>query len=78
MHGNRLVDITLHVDKDTDTDERQFLEHGLRRIDGVVSVHIPGNRPHLITIEYDPDKTQSAHLLDMVQKIAGHSEMIGL
>ncbi len=73
-----LVDVTIHVDKKTNDRERIVLETNLRSVDGVVSVHMPGDKPHLVTIEYNPDVTTSSDLLDVVEKVAGHSEMIGL
>ncbi len=73
-----LADVTIHIDKDADTATRTNVESGLRIIDGVVSVHMPEDKPHLVVIEYNPEKTNSSHLLTMVKELAGHAEMIGL
>ena len=78
MSDITLTDVTIHIDKDTDTDTRQNVESGLRVINGVVSVHMPEDKPHLIVVEYNPDVTSSSHLLTMVQELAGHAELIGL
>ncbi len=78
MKDIKLVDITLHIDKDPNDEEREFLEHALRRISGVVSVHMPEEKSHLVMVEYDPEQTESEHILTMVRKVAGHTEMIGL
>ena len=78
MSDITLTDVTIHIDKDTDTDTRQNVESGLRVINGVVSVHMPQDKPHLIVVEYNPDVTSSSHLLTMVQELAGHAELIGL
>lgn len=74
----KLVDVTVHIDKDTDTAIRGKLETTLRGIDGVVSVHMPEQEPHLVVIEYNPDKVKSRDILDSVEEIAGQAELIGL
>lgn len=35
----KLVDITLHIDKNLSTEQRETIEESLRALDGVVSVH---------------------------------------
>ena len=78
MTDIKLADVTIHIDKDTDTDTRQTVETALRAISGVISVHMPSDEPHLVVVEYDPDATASSHLLTMVKEVAGHAELIGL
>lgn len=78
MTDIKLVDVTIHIDKETDEKSRANVDSGLRLIDGVVSVHMPEKEPHLIVVEYNPDKTTSTNLLTMVKEIAGHAEMFGL
>ena len=73
-----LADVTIHIDKDTDTDTRQAVEKALRTVSGVISVHMPSDKSHLVVVEYDPDATTSSHLLTMVKEITGHAELIGL
>lgn len=78
MSDIQLSDVTIHIDKNTDADTRQKLENGLRIIHGVVSVHMPADKPHLIVVEYNPDETSSKNILTMVEELAGHAELIGL
>ena len=78
MSDITLTDVTIHIDKDTDTVTRSAIENGLRTLDGVISVHLPADRPHLVLVEYDPSATSSSHLLTLVKELAGHAEMIGL
>lgn len=73
-----LTDVTIHIDKDADKATRTNVESGLRRIDGVVSVHMSEDNPHLVVVEYNPEKTNSSLLLTMVKELAGHAKMIGL
>jgi cell division protein FtsX len=78
MSDIKLVDITIHIDKETDEATRSKIESALRGIDGVVSVHLPQNETHLVVVEYNPDATSSSVLLASVREMAGHAEMIGL
>ncbi len=74
----QLADVTIHVDEDLAPDRRAGVEGKLRAIDGVVSVHNPDNRPHLIVVEYNPQKVKSTALLEAVKSENVHAELIGL
>lgn len=78
MSDITLADVTIHIDKDADATVRANVENGLRILNGVISVHMPEDKPHLVVVEYDPEKTSSSHLLTMVKEVAGDAEMIGL
>ncbi len=78
MKDIQLVDVTIHIDKDTDNATRGKIEAALRGIDGVVSVHMPEEERHLIVVEYNPDTTKSMDLLNAVKPLAGHADLIGL
>lgn len=78
MTDINLADVTIHIDKDTDSATRTAVETALRQINGVISVHMPSDEPHLVVVEYNPDATASSHLLTMVKEVAGHAELIGL
>ena len=78
MSDITLADVTIHIDKETDANIRENVEKGLRIIEGVVSVHMPEDKPHLVVVEYNPEATNSSHLLTMVKELAGHAELIGL
>ena len=78
MTDIQLVDVTIHIDRDTDADIREKIETALRNLSGVISVHMPDEEPHLLVVEYDPDATKYEHLLTIVRELAGHAELIGL
>ena len=78
MSDITLTDVTIHIDKDTDATTRSNVENGLRRLNGVVSVHMPEEKPHLVVVEYNPEEITSSDLLTMVGELAGHAELIGL
>jgi hypothetical protein len=74
----KMTDVTIHMDRETDAATREMIETSLRKLQGVVSVHMPENRKHLLIVEYNPDVTRAEYMLETVNKLAGHSEMIGL
>jgi len=74
----QLADVVIHIDQTLESERRSEIEEQLRVIDGVVSVHNPDDRPHLVIIEYNPDKTSSAFLLNRVTTEGVRAELVGL
>jgi hypothetical protein len=73
-----LADVTLHVDETLDADGLTDLENAFRQRDGVVSVHVEQNRPHLFVLEYNPKLVHSKDLVKIPQFHGLHAELIGL
>jgi len=73
-----LADVTIHVDETLDPSGLTRLDSAFRELDGVVSVHVNENRPHLFVLEYNPEKVNSTDLLEVVQVQGMHAELIGL
>ena len=78
MNDIVLADVTIHIDAETQEGTREKIENGLRGLHGVVSVHMPKEKPHLVVVEYDTSATKANHLLGVVRELAGHAELIGL
>lgn len=78
MTDINLADVTIHIDQKADAETRDKIDTALRSLNGVVSVHMPSEEPHLLVVEYNPDATTSTHMLSTVRELAGHAEMIGL
>lgn len=74
----QLSDVTVHIDENLDTDRRGAVETSLRALDGVISVHNPDDKPHLVVVQYEPSKTSSAAILKAVTDQGVHAELIGL
>ena len=74
----KLVDVMVHVDESIDKVARGAMEDKVRRLDGVVSVGNHDEKPHLMLVEYNPDKTSSADILACVKDEGVHAEIIGL
>jgi predicted Holliday junction resolvase-like endonuclease len=73
-----LADVTLHVDETLDEEGRQRLEEAFRRREGVISVHVEQNRPHLFVLEYNPKVVHSKDLVKIPEFQGLHAELIGL
>ena len=74
----KLVDVMVHVDESIDKAARVVMEDKVRGLDGVVSVGQHDDKPHLMVIEYNPDKTSSTDILALVKDQGVHAEIIGL
>lgn len=78
MTDIELADVTIHIDKDLDTDARAQLEDVLRAMQGVVSVRLAEKTPHLAVISYNPQLTSSKEILATVTAKGGHAELVGM
>ena len=73
-----LVDVTVHIDEDLDHGTRESLVDKVRDEDGVVSVALHDEKPHLMIVEYNPKKTSSSNILKCVTATGVHAELVGL
>jgi hypothetical protein len=73
-----LVDVTIHIDETVDESRRPKLVDKVRQQDGVVSVGYHDEKPHLMIIEYNPEKINSTTLLQTIKDEGLHAELIGL
>lgn len=74
----KMVDVTLHIDEETTTDERENLRDQLLKLDGVMAANYQDNQPHLMIVEYNPDQTTSHRLIETAEQRGYHAELIGL
>lgn len=74
----KLVDVTVHIDETLSKEQRQGMEDTLRALDGVVSVAAKGEKPHLVVVEYNPDRISSGAILSAVKNLGVHAELVGL
>ncbi len=73
-----LADVTIHIDQELDEAGKIKLEESFRQRDGVVSVHINPQRPHLVAIEYNPKMVGSRDLVDIPRFQGLRGELVGL
>ena len=74
----KMVDVMIHIDPNTDHDEREYLRDLLLKQKGVDAASYHDEKPHLMVIEYDPDEVTSQQLLDVFTEHNIHAELIGL
>ena len=75
---SKMVDVMIHIDPDTDHDEREYLRDMILKQNGVDAAAYHDDKPHLIMIEYDPDEVTSQQLLNIVLKRGIRAELVGL
>jgi len=73
-----LSDVLIHIDDALSVEERKGVEDRLRELDGVVSVKMPDDRPHLTLVEYVNEKIDSRALLAAVTGAGVRAELVGL
>ena len=78
MTDINVVDVTLHIDKDLNATIRAAVDKELRVINGVISVVMPEDKPHLVEVAYNPDVVKAEHIAHSIRELAGHVELIGL
>lgn len=74
----KLVDVTLHIDEDLSSEQRETIEESLRALDGVVGVRNGDRTPHLTMVEYNPEQIDSSKILKRVTDQGTHAELVGL
>ena len=78
MKDIQLADVTVHIDENVSDEHRSRIENALRALDGVVSVHMPLDKRHLVVVEYDPQANDSQNILRCVREESVHAQLVGL
>jgi hypothetical protein len=74
----KMVDVTLHLDEDISHEDREVFRDSLLDMNGVMAAASPDEKPHLVTIEYDPDAINSSEFVKAAQGRGLHAELIGM
>jgi len=74
----KMVDVTLHIDEETTREEREGLRDQLLGLDGVMAANYGDNQPHLMIVEYNPDKITSHRLVETAEQRGYHAELVGM
>ena len=75
--SDKIADVVVHIDETLATDELNSLVDAIRGIDGVISAGTH-DRPHLVTVAYNPDNVNSKAILEKVKSQGCHAELIGI
>ena len=76
--SNQMVDVTIHLKEETAHADREALRDELLKHKGVMSADYHDEKPHLIIVEYDPEATSAADLLQVAKKRGLHAQLVGL
>jgi len=74
----KLVDITLHIDETLANTKLSEIADKVRQEEGIVSVAFHDDKAHLMVVQYNPEITKSADILQRVKDQGLHAELIGL
>ena len=74
----KMVDVTVHIDESVDHAGRERIADSLRALEGVLAAVSHDERPHLMVVEYNPDRVTSQAILSRVKSAGVHAELVGL
>ncbi|MFO8153416.1 ATP-binding protein [Thioalkalivibrio sp.] len=76
--NNGIVDVTVHIDEALDSMLRGELADKLRTISGISNTSILDHTPHLMVVQFDPERIGTRQILDAVTSTGVRAELIGL
>lgn len=76
--NTKMVDVTLHINEEIDTREREALRDSLLKTRGVLAADYQAAHPHLVIIEYDPDVIGSTEFIHIARQSGLHAQLIGM
>ncbi|MCW9012989.1 MAG: ATP-binding protein [Gammaproteobacteria bacterium] len=74
----KMTDIMLHIDETLDRPHQLELEQYMRNQFGVIGLGYHAEKPHLMIVEFNPDRTTPLELLHSVENRGLHAELVGL
>ncbi len=76
--SNYIADVMVHIDEALPPDERKALAGRLQSMDGVVSACERDDKPHLLTVVYDSETTDSKKIVDKIRTEGHQAELVGM
>ena len=77
MANKHQVGIVLHIDETLAEDRRRDILDGLHKQHGIEQARFAPERPHLMVVDYHPEKIRSQDVLRYVQREHVHAELVG-
>ena len=72
-----MTDVTFHLDETLGHEQREAIRDELLAQDGIMAAATQDKTPHLLVIEYDPDKIGPTFMLEMFKNHRIHAERLG-
>jgi hypothetical protein len=76
--STNIADVVVHIDETLPLDQLKNLEDHIHKLGGVVSAINRDDRPHLISVSYDPALVKSHDILVKIRSEGVHAELVGL
>jgi len=72
-----ISDVMIHINESLSKEARASFEEELRQIEGVVAPRFSPGKEHLIMVAFDPERTNSAILLQKARAAGYTAQLIG-
>ena len=76
--STNIADVVVHIDDTLPLDQLKTIEDHIHKMGGVVSACNQDDKPHLISVTYNPEKVKSHDILVKVESEGVHAELVGL
>jgi len=76
--STNVSDVVVHIDETLPLEQLKTLEDHILKMGGVVSACNRADRPHLISVTYDPEQVKSHDILVKVISEGVRAELVGL
>ena len=76
--STEFADVVVHIDETLPLDQVKTIEDHIHKMGGVVSACNRDDKPHLISVTYNPEKVKSHDILVKVKSEGVHAELVGL
>jgi len=73
----QIADAILHINESLEQWQRDVLDDHMRMQRGVIAAGHNNDVPHLMIIEYNPDRANPIKFVQMVERHGYHAERIG-
>jgi len=70
------IDIVLHINEDLDAQDKQRVEQAMRQASGIGYAAFDRYRRHLLIIGYNPERTDSTKILELVRQQQLHPQLV--
>jgi hypothetical protein len=72
-----MTDITFHLDETLGHNQREAVCSDMVAHDGILAAATQDKTPHLLIVEYDPDKIDPTGIMELFQQHSIHAERLG-
>ena len=73
-----ISDIMIHIKETLNAEQRTALENEIRKVEGVVSPGFNADKPHLLLITYNTEKSSTAVLLAKTRAAGYTAQLVGM